>query len=126
MELTRQVKYMILFVAGVTILALYFLLTNQYRPLFKLINTELVDHRSIELEHENQTDTYENRSNVEFQSRVSAWYPHLSIHMFTQNLSLLSNTTKLILIGNPFFGDRNWGMAIPGRTSQEISNKFFE
>jgi len=65
----------------------------------------------------------ETKINLPFESRVSDYYPHLPIHIFTQNLSLIGNTTKLILIGNSFFGDRDWGISVPGRSSTQISKK---
>ncbi|CAF1520848.1 unnamed protein product [Rotaria sordida] len=55
----------------------------------------------------------------QFETRFSNIYPHLPIHIFTQNLSLVDNTSKLILLGNGFFGDRNWRFAVPGRSSTE-------
>ena len=123
MELTRHVKYIILFIVGLIIVLLYLLLTDQYQPLLQLVNIQLIVHRPIDLLEENLTLTNDNRSDAPFQSRLSSWYPHLPIHMFTQDLSSLTNTTKLILIGNGFFGDRNWGIAVSGRSSAEISKR---
>jgi hypothetical protein len=64
-------------------------------------------------------------STKQFEARVSDYYPRLPIHIFTQNLSLIGNTSKLILLGNGFFGDRSWeGMISAGKSSTPISNNY--
>jgi len=59
--------------------------------------------------------------NLTFESRLFDYYPHLPIHIFTQNLSLIGNTSKLILLGNTFFGRRTWNICLPGLSSTETS-----
>jgi hypothetical protein len=61
----------------------------------------------------------------QFESRISDYYPRLPIHIHTQNISLIGNTSKLILLGNGFFGERDWGIASSKRSSTEISNYIF-
>ncbi|CAF3419354.1 unnamed protein product [Rotaria socialis] len=56
-----------------------------------------------------------------FQSRTSSYYPHLPIHIYNQNLSSLRNRSKLILMGNGFFGDGSWGLNTKTGTSTELS-----
>ena len=58
---------------------------------------------------------------TQFKSRYSDYYPHLPIHIFTQNLSLTGNISKLILLGNGFSGRRDWGIGSPNRSSTEKS-----
>lgn len=62
----------------------------------------------------------------QFQSRNYDYYPHLPIHIFTQNLSLISNisTSKIILLGNGFFGNAYWHFALPNRSSSEKSKTY--
>ena len=115
MELTRNVKYIILFFACLIIVAFYFLLTDQYRPFFRLNKIQSNARQPVVVEG--------NRSHAKFESRLSTWYPHLPIHVFTQDLSSLSNTTKVILIGNSFFGARNWDIPVLSRSSAEISKR---
>ncbi|CAF2827386.1 unnamed protein product [Rotaria sp. Silwood2] len=55
----------------------------------------------------------------QFEIRVSDYYPRLPIHIFTQNISFIGNTSKLILLGNGFFGDRDWGIASSSKSSRE-------
>ncbi len=59
-----------------------------------------------------------------FESRVSEYYPRLPIHIYTQDLSSIGNTSKLILLGNGFFGDRTWGTFRSGQSSTEQSKNY--
>jgi len=59
-----------------------------------------------------------------FQSYVPSYYPYLPIHIFTQNLTSLNNVSKLILLGNEFFGDQKWGIGGIGKSSTEISKNY--
>jgi len=58
-----------------------------------------------------------------FQSHIHSYYPHLPIHIYTQNFTALENTTKLILLGNGFFVDKKWGLDGGGKSPGEISQK---
>lgn len=60
--------------------------------------------------------------NYTFKSRLSSVYPYLPIHMYSQNLSLLRNKSKLILVGNAFFGDRTWKIFKKTDTLKETMN----
>lgn len=55
-----------------------------------------------------------------FQPLISSYYPQLPIHMFNQNLTTLKNETKLILLGNGFFGSENWGLSSIEQPSTEL------
>ena len=58
-----------------------------------------------------------------FQSHPFPYYPHLPIHIYTQNLTSLRNISKLILLGNEYFGDTRWGLNVKGKPSAEISKE---
>ena len=62
-----------------------------------------------------------NNTAPSFRARVSEYYPRIPIHIYTQNIPNESNTSKLILLGNGFFGVRNWDGALAGKTSTKIS-----
>jgi hypothetical protein len=121
MEIQKYIKYIGLVILCLSTVIIYFLLTNRYTSVVQSLNFPfIISYTSVDIS-ENITTINETISNLPFESRLSNWYPHLPIHIFTQNLSLLSDTSKLILIGNGFFGDRDWGVAPPGRSSTEIS-----
>lgn len=121
MELTKKVKCIFVFTVSLITVSLYLVLTNNYQPIFQLIRIRLVAVKQPEISIENRTITNKTPSDVIFTPRLSAWYPHLPIHIFTQNLSRLSNTSKLILIANGFFGDRNWGIPIGSGSPSQMS-----
>jgi hypothetical protein len=56
-----------------------------------------------------------------FQSYPSAYYPHIPIHIYTQNLTSLKDSSKLILLGNGFFGEERWGLNTEGKSPLERS-----
>ena len=58
---------------------------------------------------------------MDFQSPLPQHYPQLSMLIETQNLTMLKNRTKLILLGNGFFDDPVWNFAFPGQTSFQMS-----
>jgi hypothetical protein len=118
MEYQKYLKYFCLLILSLCTVVIYFLLTNHYTLVLRSLNIPYtsVDLYSSEILLINQTN-----NNFTFESRVSDYYPRLPIHIFTQNLSFIDNTSKLILIGNGFFGDRDWGIAKPNRSSREIS-----
>jgi hypothetical protein len=62
-----------------------------------------------------------NISRSEFKSHIPDYYPYLPIHIYTQNLTSMRNTTKLILLANGFFGNANWGLNSIGKSSKELS-----
>ncbi|UJR27299.1 hypothetical protein I4U23_008594 [Adineta vaga] len=55
-----------------------------------------------------------------FQARSYPYYPQFPILIYTQNLSLLQNTSKLILLGNGFFEDPTWGMTASGKSQKDL------
>jgi hypothetical protein len=118
MEYQKYLKYFCLLILSLCTVVIYFLLTDHYTLVLRSLNIPYtsVDLYSSEILLINQTN-----NNFTFESRVSDYYPRLPIHIFTQNLSFIDNTSKLILIGNGFFGDRDWGIAKPNRSSREIS-----
>ncbi|CAF3843286.1 unnamed protein product [Rotaria sp. Silwood1] len=61
-----------------------------------------------------------------FQTRFADSYPHLPILLFTQNLSLTGNTSKLILLANGFFNSRDWeGIGAPHKTSTQKMTELY-
>lgn len=75
---------------------------------------------SIQVNATNESSSSSSRT-FEFENLVSNYYPRLSIHIFTQNISLIGNSSKLILLGNGFFGDRNWGLGMSSKSSTQKS-----
>jgi len=51
------------------------------------------------------------------------YYPHLPIHIYTEDLNISSNTSKLILLANPFFADVTWRFVSNDKSPEEISKK---
>ena len=122
MELPKYIKYICLFFLGSTTTILYLVLTNNYTSLIRSLKIPSIwPYRSVGLFAENTTVINGTKFNSSFESRLSNWYPHLPIHIFSQSITSIGNTSKLILIGNGFFGGRNWGIAVPGRSSVEMS-----
>jgi hypothetical protein len=118
MEFSKYTKYFCLLILGLSTVFIYFLLTNHYISVIQSIHVPFAQsYRSPD----KILITNNTESNFTFESRLSEFYPRLPIHIFTQNLSLIGNRSKLILIGNGFFGDRDWGIASSGRSSREIS-----
>ena len=62
-----------------------------------------------------------NKTAQPFRSRVSDYYPHIPIQIYTQDVPPQISPTKLILLGNGFFGTRNWDGSLEGNTSTKIS-----
>lgn len=56
-----------------------------------------------------------------FPASLDNFYPHLPIHIYTKTIPLNVNKSKLILLGNGFFGDRSWGIPGVDKNSSETS-----
>jgi hypothetical protein len=122
MEFSRYRKYLCLLILGLSAVFICFLLTNHYVSVIPLLNVSFIQsYVSLHIFPGNISITNETEFNYTFESRLFDFYPHLPIHIFTQNLSLIGNRSKLILFGNRFFGDPHWRFLVPGRSSQQIS-----
>jgi hypothetical protein len=132
MEYQKYFKQFCLFAFGTLILYLFITndSINKIRSLQIPFITKLYSLNSLfaqNISSINQTNDSINdslSSPKPFESRISDHYPRLPIHIYTQNLTLTGNKTKLILLGNGFFGDRNWGIGAPGKSSAEHSKKY--
>ncbi|CAF0895018.1 unnamed protein product [Rotaria sordida] len=115
MEYQKYFKYLCLFVLCAYLF--YLLVTNDYidtlKPLkiplitsFNIVNSSTKNFLKIDQEN----DSIFKLSSItnQFETRFYDYYPHLPIHIFTQNLSLIGNTSKLILLENGLYGDPNW------------------
>jgi hypothetical protein len=126
MEFSRYTRYFCLLTLGLTTVFIYLLLTNHYIFVIRSFDVPFIrDYILPARIPDNTSLTNETESNYTFESRLFNFYPRLPIHIFTQNLSLIGNRSKLILIGNGFFGDRDWGIAKSDRTSQQISTNIY-
>jgi hypothetical protein len=114
MEFSKYTIYLCLLILGLSTVFICFILTNHYVSVIpSLVDVPFIQsYVSLDILPRNISIA----SEFEFN-----FYPRLPIHIFTQNLSLIGNSNKLILIGNGFFGDRNWRFFVPGRSSQKIS-----
>jgi hypothetical protein len=56
-----------------------------------------------------------------FENRWPVHHPYLPIHMYTNDVRMNNTQRKLILLGNAFFGDRTWSIALSNRSSTDIS-----
>jgi hypothetical protein len=105
----------------VSTVILYLLLTNEYLIL-KSIYTPVTSLVSISNPIEEIISGINlNYSQPLFQSHLSPCHPYLHIHLYTQNLSSLKDPSKLILLGNGFFGDENWGINMKAKSPIERS-----
>jgi len=126
-------KYFLYSCFIVVIVILYLLYTDQYFSIIQSIpiclesfsfcdtNAHLTSRRIKKVKKIPRIGS--NISQPLFQSHIHSYYPHLPIHIYTQNLTALENTTKLILLGNGIFGDKKWGLDGGGRSPGEISQK---
>ncbi|CAF0797699.1 unnamed protein product [Rotaria sordida] len=126
MEYQKYFKYFCLFVLCTFLF--YLFVTNDYTRI--LVSLKIPFITSLNIINSSRENSLiinlTNNSIIElssitnqFETRLSDYYPHLPIHIFTQNLSLTGNTSKLILLGNGFFGTRDWGIASSSRSSTE-------
>ena len=123
MEYKKYFKYIFLLILGLSTVVVYLSFTNYYSSILQSLSIpSILSYAPFDILYENISMINQTQTNLIFESRLSDYYPRLPIHIFTQNLSLIDNKTKLILIGNSFFGDRNWGgFAAPGRSSTQSS-----
>jgi hypothetical protein len=125
MEYEKYFKYFCLLILGLSTVVVYLILTNHYTSILQSLNIPFrISDKSKNFISENISLINQTENIFKFESHLSDYYPRLPIHIFTQNLSLISNITKLILLGNGFFGDRDWGFAAPGRSSTQISKNY--
>lgn len=108
----------------VIIIIFYFLFDTKYFSILQSIQipTSIIksfDKTSDQIRKENNIS----RIYLKFSPSIPSYYPQLPIHIFTQNLTSLKNQSKLILLGNEFFGDQQWGLNSIGKSSTELSNK---
>ncbi|CAF1178640.1 unnamed protein product [Adineta steineri] len=119
MEYRKYFKYFCIFTS--TTVLLYVILTKYYTntlPLLLSYTKEYLNSNNTSITNESKIEKIPPIK--EFQSSLSNYHPRLPIHIFTQNLSLIGNTSKLILLGNGFFGDQTWeGSFRPNKTSTE-------
>lgn len=125
MEYKKYLKYIFLLILSVSTVVVYLSFTNHYSSILQSLRIPFIlSYARFNLLSKNISKINQTQINLIFESRLSDYYPRLPIHIFTQNLSLIHNKTKLILIGNSFFGDRNWGgFAAPGQSSTKIRKK---
>ena len=102
----------------------YLVWSEQYGTMLESLPIDLFNFMPNDREldsssHSNQSD--DDASTIPFQSRLSSYYPHIPVHIFTQNLTSKHNRTKLILLANPFFGDAAWGFQFNDKSSIELS-----
>lgn len=75
--------------------------------------------------HKTDLNKSENQTHNQIQSNKSqltfGLYPQLPILFHEVNMSRPENRTKLILLGNSFFGDRIWDFAAADKTSEKMS-----
>ena len=113
--------FVITFVSCLTFTNQYaFFLESLPKPLidiFTAVDSPTPTNSSIN-KTENATS---NNTAQPFRSRVSDYYPRMPIHIYTQDIPPQSSPTKLILLGNGFFGTRNWDGSLEGNTSTKIS-----
>ena len=110
------------FLAGTMLF--YLVWSDRYGTMLGLLPIDLLNLMSDDRELDSSSDT--NRSDddvpvIPFQSRLSPYYPHIPVHIYTQNLTSEHNRTKLILLANPFFGDATWGFQFHNQSSVELS-----
>ncbi|CAF1203569.1 unnamed protein product [Rotaria sp. Silwood1] len=128
MEYQKIFKYFCLFILC-TFLC-YLLITNDYShilyslkmPFITSNNTNNSLIKNFLIINQTNNSIVELSSIIikkEFENRLSDYYPQLPIHIFTQNISLIGNTSKLILLGNGFFGGRDWGIASASQSSTQ-------
>ncbi|CAF4190366.1 unnamed protein product, partial [Rotaria magnacalcarata] len=132
MEYQKYFKYFSLLTISACLF--YLLFTNHYVLILDSLRLPFTNQSTTKPLFSNITLTI-NQTNdsilelsprkTEFQNRVSDYYPRLPIHIFNQNVSLIGNTSKLILLGNGFFGSRDWGIAVPGRSSTQKMTSLF-
>ena len=105
-------------------LFVYLILTNQYVLALQSIRIPFVDSsdksrtNSITIKSMNETNVSSGSLPISamkpFEVLLPVYYPRLPIHMYTHNATFTGNGSKLILLGNGFFGDRKWGLSALG------------
>jgi len=107
-----------------TTFAVYLVLDNRYTIALKSSNISIImSHKSIDFIPVNISIINQTNNSI-FQSGVSNYYPNLPLYIFTQSLSLIGNRSKLILLGNTFFGDPTWRFFVPRNASTKTSRNY--
>ncbi|CAF4028024.1 unnamed protein product [Rotaria sordida] len=90
---------------------------------FNIVNSSTKNFLKIDQEN----DSIFKLSSItnQFETRFYDYYPHLPIHIFTQNLSLIRNTSKLILLENGLYGDPNWRINALNQSSTEKMTELY-
>ncbi len=112
----------------VIIIIFYFLFDTKYFSILQSIQIPTSIIKSFDKNIHLTSDQIRKENNIsriylKFSPSIPSYYPLLPIHIFTQNLTSLKNQSKLILLGNEFFGDQQWGLNTIGKSSTELSNK---
>jgi len=110
------------------IIIFYFLFDTKYFSILQSIQIPTSIIKSFDTNIHLTSDQIRKENNIskiylKFSPSIPSYYPQLPIHIFTQNLTSLKNQSKLILLGNEFFGDQQWGLNTIGKSSTELSNK---
>ncbi len=110
------------------IIIFYFLFDTKYFSILQSIQIPTSIIKSFDKNIHLTSDQIRKENNIsriylKFSPSIPSYYPQLPIHIFTQNLTSLKNQSKLILLGNEFFGDQQWGLNTIGKSSTELSNK---
>jgi len=122
MELPTFARYVCILILGLAVVSLYFLFSNQYDT---IIHKLKIPFQKLNLSKNESIIDEQIPLNFTFESRLSSTYPYLPIHIYTQNLSLLNKkNSKLILVGNGFFGTRSWNLFEKNESSKSISNQY--
>ncbi len=118
MVFRKCLKYIRLLILCLSTIVIYLLFRNHDTLISQSLNVPfMISNTSDDI----ISEIKQIKENLTFESRLFDYYPHLPIHIFTQKLSLIGNTSKLILLGNTFFGRQTWDICTPGRSSTETS-----
>lgn len=122
MESQAFARYTCILIFGIVIFGFYFLVSNRYVDITHTLKIPFVILNFST--NTNKPVTIQYLSNYTFESRLSSTYPYLPIHIYAQNLSLLNkNKSKLIYVGNGFFGGRSWGFFEKNESSAKTMTK---
>lgn len=103
----------------------YFTITNQYEYIARTLSRRI--YSSNTPKNLENIDVFANSTHKTLLKALDDYYPKLPIHIYTQTIPSTVNTSKLILLGNGFFGDRSWGIPGVNKNSSDTSKnlRFF-